>query len=255
MGIRLQLMNFNILRFETIGSTNDEAIRQARLGGDEGLCVFARQQSQGRGRHGRNWLSPPDAGIYFSLVLRPRIEQKNWAILTLLTAIAVNEAISESCNLSTDIKWANDIHSVSGKKLAGILAETCETPKGNAVIVGIGINLKAANFPPEIAETATSIQSETGFVPDSETLLQSLTKYFAIYYEILHQSNDNDRIIDEWMRRSSYGYGKTVKVILPDETIIGETRGLQADGALRLETPSGEIRLVHAGEIVTLRKN
>ena len=248
-------MNFNILRFETIGSTNDEALRQARIGAEEGLCIFALEQTKGRGRHGRIWLSPPNSGIYFSIVLRPRIAQKNWAILTLMAGVAVFDAIAESCNLVADIKWSNDIHSTNDKKLAGILAETGDTTNGSAVVVGIGINLKATNFPPEIAATVSSIETETGISPDSEKLLQSLTKFIEIYYDILHQPDGNAKIIDEWTRRSSYAFGKTVKVLMPDESIIGETRGLQSDGALRIETPSGEIRAIHAGEVMTLRKN
>lgn len=249
-------MNFTILRFDEIGSTNDEALRQSKLGAEEGLCIVAKAQTKGRGRHGRNWNSPPNSGIYFSLVLRPRIPPKDWAILTLMSGIAVFEAIRESCNLVCDIKWANDIHSQAGKKLGGILAETCETPIGNAVVIGIGINLKSDNFSPEIAEIATSIEAETNISPNVENLLENLTKSLKKYYEILHEAEGSARIIDEWILRSSYAFGKTVKVLLSaDETIIGVTCGLQKNGALRVETPSGEIRAIHAGEVLTLRKS
>ncbi len=153
-------MNINILRFDSIGSTNDEAARQARLGVDEGLCVIAREQTAGRGRHGRTWTSDPDAGLYFSIVLRPKIEGRYLSLVTLMAGIAVHDALKE-VGLKPDIKWVNDVL-VNERKISGILAETIETPIGLAVIVGIGINLTSRNFTEELADIATSITAETG---------------------------------------------------------------------------------------------
>jgi BirA family biotin operon repressor/biotin-[acetyl-CoA-carboxylase] ligase len=129
-------MQFTILRFDSLNSTNDEALRQAKLGASEGLCVVARQQTKGRGRRERVWFSLTDAGLYFSLILRPRFEMQKLPLITLAAAVAVSDAIQETCDLQTDIKWANDIHS-RGKKLSGILAETAETGQGIAVVLGI----------------------------------------------------------------------------------------------------------------------
>src|SRR3712207_5305830 len=109
-------MNFTILRFETIGSTNTEALEQARRGADEGLCVVARQQTAGRGRHGRVWISEAGAGLFFSLVLRPKIETRFLPLITLMAAIAVHDALEENFALDCDIKWANDVH-VGSKKI------------------------------------------------------------------------------------------------------------------------------------------
>jgi len=246
-------MNFTILRFETIESTNTEALNQAKRGADEGLCIVARQQTAGRGRHGRVWISEKDAGLFFSVVLRPRIEMRFLPLVTLMTAVAVHDTLETLYELDCDIKWVNDIH-VSGKKICGILAETTETSKGLAVVVGIGINLKSSNFPPEIAETATSVENETLKIPNAEALLQKLTFYFAQNCDILYSANGAEKIRDEWTQRSSYAFGKNVRVVLENETIHGITRGIEENGALRVRQDSGEIRIVHAGDVTQLRQ-
>src|SRR5688572_2849529 len=127
-------MNFTILRFDTIGSTNDEALRQAKLSAPEGLCIIAQQQTQGRGRYDRIWHSPAGAGLYFSVILRPKIETRFLPLMTLMVGIAVHDTLENVFNFDCDIKWANDIH-VRDKKICGILAETAESEAGLAVVV------------------------------------------------------------------------------------------------------------------------
>lgn len=245
-------MNFTILRFETIESTNTEAISQAKRGADEGLCVVAEQQTAGRGRHGRIWVSEKNAGLYFSLVLRPKIEMRFLPLITLMSAVAVYETL-KIFNLDSDIKWVNDIH-VGGKKICGILAETSDTSKGLAVIVGIGINLKSSNFPPEISEIATSIETETTQVINSEILLQNLTRNLSEYCDLFYDEHGAKKIREEWIQRSSYAFGKRVKVMLENETIFGTTNGIEENGALRIELENGEIRIIHAGDVEQIRQ-
>jgi BirA family biotin operon repressor/biotin-[acetyl-CoA-carboxylase] ligase len=245
-------MNFTILRFETIESTNTEALNQARRGADEGLCVVARQQTAGRGRHGRVWVSEKDAGLFFSVVLRPKVEARFLPLITLMSAAAVHDTLEALYPLDCDIKWVNDIH-VAGKKICGILAETAETAKGLAVVAGIGINLKQTSFPPEIAGAATSIEAETGQAPDTEILLQKLTFFLSAFCDILYAAGGAARIRAEWTNRSSYANGKPVRVVMENETIHGITRGIEENGGLRVELDSGEIRTVHAGDVENLR--
>jgi len=245
------IMDFTILRFDSLESTNTEAANQAKRGGGEGLCILAANQTAGRGRHGRSWISQTGAGLYLSIVLRPKIETRFLPLITLMSAVAVYETLSEF-DLSPDIKWANDVH-VNGKKICGILAETCETNVGLAVIIGIGINLKTSNFPPQLTETATSIEAETGKTPDAEKLLQTVTRFFAFFYNMLNSADGAEQISRQWSRRSSYDYGKQVSVAMENETIFGTTRGIEADGALRIETAEGEIKIVRAGDVERLR--
>ncbi|MFN2393184.1 MAG: biotin--[acetyl-CoA-carboxylase] ligase [Pyrinomonadaceae bacterium] len=246
-------MKFTILRFDTIESTNTEALNQAKQGANEGLCIIARQQIAGRGRHGRIWISEKDAGLFFSLVLRPKIETRFLPLITLMSAVAVYDVLKELYKLKPDIKWANDVH-IDEKKICGILAEMTETKKGLAVIVGIGINLKSSNFPPELEAIATSVEEETHQKADVEKLLQNLTKKLSFYYEIFKSENGAETIGQAWTHRSSYALGKKVRAVLENETIYGETRGIQENGALRVETESGEIRIIQTGDVEMLRK-
>ena len=198
-------MNISILTFDSIGSTNTEALKQARQGADEGLCVVAKQQTAGRGRHGRPWVSEKDAGLYFSIVLRPKIEMEYLPLLTLMAGVAVHDALVEF-GIEADIKWVNDLL-VREKKICGILAETTDTNNRLAVVVGIGINLKSSNFPPEIADAATSIADETDQKVSHEELSAVLTRYISYFYSMLSGEDGPGRIIEEWRRRSSYFSG------------------------------------------------
>jgi BirA family transcriptional regulator, biotin operon repressor / biotin---[acetyl-CoA-carboxylase] ligase len=245
-------MRPTILRFDSLPSTNTEAARAAKLGAPEGLCVIAREQTAGRGRRERAWISPRDAGLYFSIVLRPRTEQKHWPLLTLMSALAVHDALLEACRLSADIKWPNDIY-VGGRKLCGILAETVEATE-RAVVLGIGINLSDHAFLPEIKEQATSVEAQTGRKCEREKLVAALLTALGRRYELFQQPGGIAVTLREWAARSSYAEGKHVRVELSGETFEGVTRGLEADGRLRVETTAGEIRLVHAGDVTALRR-
>lgn len=246
-------MNFTILRFDSIESTNTEALNQARRGADEGLCVVARHQTAGRGRHGRSWISGNDAGLFFSLILRPKIENRFLPLVTLMAAVAVFDALAGLYRLQPDIKWANDVH-VNDKKICGILAEMCETKRGLAIVLGIGINLKSSNFPPDLTESATSIEAETGENPNAEQLLENLTEQLANYYRMFEAETGAEKIRGEWARRSSYFAGKSIKVALENETLYGITDGLAENGALRVRLAGGAVKIVQAGDVQRLRK-
>lgn len=248
-------MNITLIKYDTIDSTNTEALKQARLGVDEGFCVVARQQTAGRGRYGRVWVSEKDAGLYFSIVLRPQIEPEFLPLITLMAGVAVHETLKH-LGISADIKWVNDIL-VNEKKISGILAEAAETEDGLAVVVGIGINVLASNYSPEIAQTATSIENETASAnlpdPANEHLLSTLIANIDRFYSALSANDGPLTVIDEWSRRSSYFKGKEVRVNLHDEIFTGVTDGLQESGALRLILPDGTIRIIHSGDVGRVR--
>lgn len=244
-------MNFTILRFDSLESTNTEALAEARAGADEGVCIVARRQSAGRGRHGRIWASPEGSGLYFSIILRPALEPKFLTLITLMTGVAVYDTLTEF-GLGPDIKWVNDVL-VNEKKICGILAETTDTSKGLAVIVGIGINLTSGNFPDEIADTATSIRQETGRKVNADELAETLTKFFGYFYSILNGETGPVDIGKEWQRRSSYFSGKSVRVVLENETVTGMTDGIEVNGALRIRKNDGSTVIVQAGDIEQLR--
>ena len=239
-----------VLRFDSLPSTNLEAAHRATQGAPEGLCVVAAEQTSGRGRRGRHWLSPKGAGLYFSIVLRPTLSQSSWPLLTLMSAVAVYDAL-ESCDLRADIKWPNDI--VAGeKKLCGILAETVETTKGSAVVMGIGINLTEQSFPPELETIATSVEGVLGRPIDYELLLQSLIKNLSEHYEKLQISPARE-LADLWCARSSYCSGKRIKVADVNEGFEGTTKGLEIDGGLIVELDNGDRKVIRAADIFSVR--
>jgi BirA family biotin operon repressor/biotin-[acetyl-CoA-carboxylase] ligase len=242
-----------ILRFDSLPSTNTEAARQAARGVPEGLCVVAREQTAGRGRRERAWASPKDAGLYLSVVLRPRFDTRAWPLVTLAAALAVRDALAASCGLEADIKWPNDLLAC-GRKLCGILAETAEGMRGRAVVLGVGVNLLEGSFPPELRDTATSVEGQTGRAPDAEQILAALLRSLADRYDTLHAPGGAEEILREWESRSSFARDARVRVALAEETFEGTTRGLEPDGALRVETDAGLIRIVRAGDVTALRQ-
>ncbi len=246
-------MNVTLLRFDVLDSTNTEAARHARAGVDEGLSVLARRQTAGRGRRGRTWLSEEDAGLYFSIVLRPRLAPQLITLITLMAGVAVHETLAGT-GVTADIKWVNDLL-VGDKKIGGILAEAVETPQGLSWILGIVVNLRLpATRPAGLREYATSVADACGTAITADEFAARLTPELTRFYEFLHTGNGPDGIIAEWGRRSGYFRGKAVRVHTEAGTIDGITDGLEPNGALRLRTQDGEITVIQAGDVERLRK-
>ncbi|MBX3296083.1 MAG: biotin--[acetyl-CoA-carboxylase] ligase [Acidobacteria bacterium] len=247
-------MNIRILTYDSLGSTNTEALEMARKGADEGLCIIAREQTAGRGRHGRTWVSEQEAGLYFSIVLRPSLPPESLPLITLMAGVSVHETLSE-LGLSPDIKWVNDVL-IDEKKISGILAETTMTDKGLAVILGIGINIRRTNFPPELADRAMSIEDSVSHpeqVPSSAQLATTLTDAIRHFYAQLTAPGGPEVTIGEWRSRSSYYSGKRVSVRSFGEMLTGTTEGLEPNGALRLRKSDGDIVVIQAGDVEQLR--
>ena len=227
-------------------------MRQAKRGAPEGLCIVAREQTKGRGRHERVWTSPRDAGLYFSIVLRPQLDVSAWPLITLMAALAVSDALLDSCGLRTDIKWPNDLV-ICDRKFCGILAETVETDHGIACVLGIGINLRDDAFPPELQDRATSVAALTGKATNAEQLLPALLERLSRRYAQFAEEKGTAAIIQDWTTASSFANGKWVRVDTGTEVFEGTSRGLESDGALRVETRTGEIKIVRSGDVQSLR--
>lgn len=246
------------LRYDSLPSTSSEALSQARQGAAEGVCVTAREQSAGRGRQDRVWCSPRDAGLYLSIILRPRLAYDQWPLLTLMTAVAVHEALKQSFDLTTDIKWPNDLMA-SEKKLGGILAETTDSISGRAAVVGIGVNLAPAAVPIELRTSATAVRTEVEGPPVDEAVVSefahTLVRMLWQWYDVLRGEHGGARIIAAWCERSSYAQGKPVSVVTGGELLTGVTAGLTEAGALRLTTEDGDTRILHSAEVTHLRQD
>lgn len=248
----MQSFPTSIIRFESLGSTNTEAASWAMQGSPEGLCVVADEQTAGRGRLERRWVSPKGAGLYCSVVLRPHIAQRSLPLITLMASLAVHDALRRSCDLLTDIKWPNDVLA-NGRKLCGILSEVVETTLGRAVVVGIGINLSEESFPAEVSDTATSIESVTNKKPDRDQLLDALLAAIFERYTVLQGKGGEAETVRCWCGASSFANGKRIRLQNADSVIEGVTRGLELDGALRLETDDGQVHQIRAGDVSAVR--
>lgn len=190
--------------------------------------------------------------MYFSVVLRPRCAVEKWPLLSLMAALAVGDALREACGVEVDIKWPNDVQG-AGRKLCGILAETVGAERTRAAVVGIGVNLTGGALPAELRGVATSVEELTGRRPDAERLLAAILGALGDGYARLHEDGGAEEVLREWTRRSTYAEGKRVRVALGAEIFEGTTRGLAEDGALRVETSDGQIRIVRAGDVTALR--
>jgi BirA family biotin operon repressor/biotin-[acetyl-CoA-carboxylase] ligase len=129
-----------------------------------------------------------------------------------------------------------------------------DTEAGRAIVLGIGINLTNNAFPEELIGQAISVQEATGLRPNREAILSALLPALSRWYALLHEPDGTGKLIAAWISRSSYADGRLVKVQNGDEVIVGITRGLEADGALRLET-EGTITTLRAGDVVSVRAN
>ena len=241
-------LNFQILHYSSLPSTNLEAAKRVAEGAPEGLVVVADEQTAGRGRLGRHWVSPKGAGLYFSIVLRPQLGVDAWPLITFVAALAVHDALTQCCGLQTDIKWPNDVLA-NDRKLCGILAETFDGGSGGSIILGIGVNLTSSSFPTDLRETATSVESLIGEIPDRESVLQSVLGAFQNRYSAFLKEGGRAQVISDWSQCSSYASGKRIRVKNGYEILEGITRGLERDGALRVETDCGEIKIVRAGDV------
>jgi len=240
-----------IRRFAVLDSTNEEARRLAQEGAAEGTAIIAAQQTAGRGRQGRSWQSPPNTGLYLSIILRPQVAPARAAMIPLATAVAVAETLMLDFQLVADIKYPNDIL-VNGRKICGILTESSiEAERLQYVILGIGVNIAQQEFPVELQGIATSIALETGrrLTPDDflTPLLVSLNSWYPLAI------CNPERVVIRWQELSTYAYNCPVRIISGDSIIEGTTRGLTPGGALRVELNSGGWREIVSGE-VSLRK-
>jgi BirA family biotin operon repressor/biotin-[acetyl-CoA-carboxylase] ligase len=236
-----------ILRVESISSTNDMARDLAISGAAEGLCVIAREQTLGRGRQGRSWSSPPGEGLYMSLVLRPKVEASESALITLSAAIAVAESLRLDFNVRGDIKWPNDVL-VNGRKICGILVEAAiERDRMQYAIMGIGVNVAQKSFPEQVGDSATSILLETGRVIEPDDFAQAMLPRLEHWYEAA--LSQPDRVIMHWEELSSSSHDCLVRVESADSVIEGMTRGLTAAGALIVELANGERCEIVSGEV------
>ena len=242
--LRTKFLGKNILTYALLDSTNDTAYRLAEDGAKEGTVVIAEKQKKGKGRHGRTWVSPK-GGIYFSCIIRPDIEPKEVAKITLVSALAVCTSIRKAAGVPAMIKWPNDI-TIYGKKVCGILTEMkAEQDSVDFLIVGIGINVDTPSSLLPKGATSLSEESDSSIskVDLAKGILENLEHYIGIF------KKEGFRVIrDEW-RDLSDTIGRYVKVQCHEGKIEGQALDLDADGALVIRLDSGFHKRILSGDV------
>ena len=230
---------FDVRWHASLPSTMDAAAALAQAGAAHGVVVAAEQQTAGRGRRGTTWESPPGAGLYFSVIVRPA---STLSLLTLAAGVGVRDGVAAATGLAPDLKWPNDLL-VGRRKLAGILAEGHAIGHADqAVIIGVGLNVQPASYPPEVSLRATSLEGELGRPVDREALLAAVLLGLRDRLAALEQSAGD--ILQAWREASPSAIGTRVEW----DGGRGVTAGIADDGALLVRTSAGSERVI-AGEI------
>jgi BirA family biotin operon repressor/biotin-[acetyl-CoA-carboxylase] ligase len=236
--------------FAETHSTNDIASSLAEHGAPQGTTVLASTQTAGRGRFGRSWFSPPGAGLYVSIVCR---DQQAAPFLTLAGGVAVADGVRTATGLPVQIKWPNDVvvqdrREAARRKLAGVLAEAKSAPEGlQYVILGFGINLGPAAYPPELADRATSIEVELGRQVDGPAVLAETLAAFAERFRELERG-DSAAVLARWRALAPSSRGAAVEWETTDGPTRGITTGIDDHGALLVRVGDRTERII-SGEV------
>ena len=235
----MQAPPFDVRWLPSTTSTMDVASKLAHEGAPHGVVIGADEQTAGRGRRGATWVSPPGAGLYFSFIARPSAGVE---LITLAAGVAVREGIKAATGLAADLKWPNDVI-VDRRKLAGILAEgvAIGSPQ-QAVVIGVGVNLQPAAYPPEVAARATSLEGELGKTVDRGMVWTGIL--IALWDRLATLEQRPGDILQAWRAASPNAIGTRVEW----DGKHGTTAGIDDSGALLVKTTAGVERII-AGEL------
>jgi BirA family biotin operon repressor/biotin-[acetyl-CoA-carboxylase] ligase len=247
-----RLMDFPFLAevygYDSIESTNKTAKELAENGHETPFLVLCEEQTGGRGRRGRSWVSPRNTGIFMTYCLQPDITPAKASVLTLVAGLAVSEAIDEVTGLESQIKWPNDVV-IDGKKVCGILTEmSAEPDQISHIEVGIGINVNMESFPEEIAKTATSLKIQSGQTVSRASLVEQITRCFAKYYSLFIETQDMSSMLDIYTKRL-VNKDNVVLIEQGKTKFRGIARGINEDGELLVELEDKTMRTVMSGEV------
>lgn len=238
----------NLIFHKETDSTNLDAKRLGEDGAPEGTLVVADQQTAGRGRRGRTWISPAGESIYMTILLRPDCEPGQVSSVTLVMALAVMEAIKELTSAECGIKWPNDVV-INEKKVCGILTEmSLDMDSIHYVVVGTGINVNQKSFAEEIVQTATSLAIELGKTVNRNKLVSRVMYFFEKNYEVYKQTYDLSGLVDKY---NDYliNRGKEVRVLDPKGEFDGIALGIDNRGQLLVKKDDETVVEVYAGEV------
>ncbi len=235
--------------FTEIDSTNRYLVDAARDGAGDGLVAVADVQHAGRGRLGRTWSAPPGASLLVSVLLRPVLAREAWPLLTAAAGMAAVETVTECCDLPAALKWPNDVLLGSRAKLAGVLAEAT----GDAVVIGMGLNVLWEAVPPELDGIAIAVSLAGGRVLPRAVLLTEWLRRLELWLGRLERGPDGAALLQQAQRARSATLGKRVRVELAAGELVGVAVDLDRFGALIIERDDGTRLEVAAGDVIHLR--
>jgi BirA family biotin operon repressor/biotin-[acetyl-CoA-carboxylase] ligase len=237
----------NVIYYEETDSSNNKAKQLGEEGEKDGTVVVVDRQTAGKGRRGKNWISPA-GNCYFSILLYPDVRVDRASMVTLVAAIAVSEAVREVTGIDTRIKWPNDVVA-GGKKICGILTESSTDMEYiQYVVVGIGINCNQKEFENEIKDMATSISLETGKDVERAKLLAKVFEHFERYYTLYLETEDLSKLYDRY-NELLINKDRDVKIIENGRERIMKAIGINEVGALIVEDSDGRQETVISGEV------
>lgn len=243
-GLGTQWAGRCIVYLPTVDSTNRYARRLAAEGAQHGTLVVADEQTAGRGRRGRGWISPAGEGVFMSLILRPQSHPSEVARLSMQTALAVAQAIVQATGLDARIKWPNDIV-CGGRKVCGMLLEmNADEQTVHDVVAGVGINVHQTQFAPEIAQSASSLDLLLGEKVNRAALVRAFLEAFEAADALAEQGG----LMDAYRARSAT-LGQRVQVIAPAGSFTGVALAVTDSGSLIVEDEEGQRREVLAADV------
>ena len=243
-GLQTRWAGRQIVYLPSVDSTNRRARQLAAEGAPHGTLVIADEQTAGRGRRGRGWISPAGEGVFMSLILRPQSHPSEVARLSMQTALAVALSIAQTTGLDARIKWPNDIV-CGGRKVCGMLLEmNADEQAVHDVVAGIGINVHQTQFAPEIAQTASSLDLLSG----KRVCRAALVRAFLEAFERTEALAAQGALMDAYRARSAT-LGQRVQVIAPAGSFNGTALEVTDSGSLIVEDEEGQRREVLAADV------
>ncbi|AZL15994.1 biotin--[acetyl-CoA-carboxylase] ligase [Rickettsiales endosymbiont of Stachyamoeba lipophora] len=238
---------YNVLIFDHIDSTNNEAKRITGQGLKGNFLIWSKSQSAGRGRNNRNWVSEP-GNLFFSVLLQDKFSLIQASQIVFVAAVAMGEALRSLTKLNIEYKWPNDLI-INNSKVGGILVESKFSPTRKStdwIVVGIGINIMS--FPNDIDASypITSLFNEKAIIKEDDLL----SKFLDLFHEYLERWNiiGMDFIRDKWSR-NAYRIGQEISIKTPNEVIKGQMLGINTNGALFISL-DGLQTTISSGEII-----
>ncbi len=249
-GLQNQTIGRQIQIYNQVSSTNDLARQYGIDGAQEGALILAESQTQGRGRHGRRWLAPPGSSILASVILRHRLRAHQVGLPNLIGAVAIAIAINELTNLSTQIKWPNDVL-IRGKKVSGVLMELeYDRHRQPFFVMGFGVNVNTtwAALPKELRASATSLQMESNREISRVSLLQAILHRLEENY--LRLKHGETASIIATANRLLYRSDDWVQIQMADRVFRGQAEAIDQGGGLLLRDMNGKRRRFLVGEVI-----